>query len=1034
MAAAAPRLSDYEEFKDYEGQKLDFDKEIIGVQRVIAQLIQKKDTPEHITDEFKTLCLRSSTKNTMYHRAVNNYYESIINTDNKASFVSLGTNINLFLKNINRDIEAAKDSIIAANKATKDELEGYKEYKRCIGIHRALVDLLKKIQGRIGEIDNKEKAAKAAEAAAAAAQRRAAANAQAAALNAKAEKEEWLKKGGWASSENTLLDTIAKNVPYVVSRSGQTDEKDEFTFDLEGIRLPGNPLFTIVDFVTNSVNRQIAGPLQAPLNGVSSPGNNNTALNYFPDGRYRYIVKKYVSVGEKLFYLIIISIENIIYTAGNKNLTVSIQIRHKNISDYDEFQDFLVEALQCTEKFIKALHDPRGEKEQRSEEQLAKLTSQSPRASPAVKMLNIDKMMKNAQQNISEYERIKGDPVELHKYIDKILAKNSTKATTAENIQKFLNEQGDKSPQVPAGNIVSLTPDGYDTSILYQMLEILTSDVIDIDDKIHGGNWQAFIDSLLGTPTEGRYKRVFEHAYNPNFPPMPAVVPQAVRQGLISGLFGKAAPAAAAPAPKGDVSKTDFLTLKRLNNIIATHYSLATTCKEDITDKGSDLLKQFDVLGKVRPSNDFTVIKASAGGINNQQALRNDCLIQAFLTSTSPAFRCLSQDDKDEFGNYFRRRVFLELLQNTQTYIAQPEIEDPVHPNGSKEKTRREVSSTTPLSDRQLRMLCEIYRVGVMVFTLSKDPQNPGVRAKEIILMNPGALAVTEYYVIYNPDNIHYDSVRVKDKNTYTVTAAEAENYRTNISVVGKSVATNTCKYNSDDVVKGLEDWVIISRKISDDKQYQHLAQQPCSHYVLMKHLDAAQESKNLDILGSIAYKALENGVAELSTSISPEGTKANTFSAASISTLSAKEIKALAELPGPIQYLIFEAKVLENPRPLNILGALAVAAPAVAPVPPPPLRLAPVSTRAAPSVNAATTAAQLAAAERLKAIRGKFSLPAPAAVPAVNITAQANAAAKRLERLKAALTAKASKGGRSRKQRARKTRRRHAQTKERRA
>jgi hypothetical protein len=48
MAAAAPRLSDYEEFKDYEREKSDFDKDIIRVERVIAQLIQKKDTPEHM--------------------------------------------------------------------------------------------------------------------------------------------------------------------------------------------------------------------------------------------------------------------------------------------------------------------------------------------------------------------------------------------------------------------------------------------------------------------------------------------------------------------------------------------------------------------------------------------------------------------------------------------------------------------------------------------------------------------------------------------------------------------------------------------------------------------------------------------------------------------------------------------------------------------------------------------------------------------------------------------------------------------------
>jgi hypothetical protein len=452
-------------------------------------------------------------------------------------------------------------------------------------------------------------------------------------------------------------------------------------------------------------------PLDARLNGDASAGNNNTALKYFPDGKYRYIVKKYVPVAEKLFYLIIITIENITYTAGNKSLILSIQVRHKNISKYDEFQESLVEALKCIEKFIKALHDPLGEKGQRLQDQIAVIPGKSLRAGPAFNMSNIGKMMKIAQENINAYEIVKDNPVELQRHIDKILARNSTKATTAKNIQKFLNQQTAKSPQVPAVNLVSLTPRGYFTSIIAQVLEILTLSVIDIDDKIHGADWQAFIDSLSGTAIEGRYKRVFDHAYNPNFPPMPAAPAaapvQAAKQGLFGRLMGTAPAAAAAPlAPgtRGDVSKIDFMSLERLNNIIKTHYLLKTPCREDITDKGSDLLKQFDVAGKVTPSNDFTVIKASAGGTNSKQTLRNDCLIQAFLTSTCPAFRCLSQDDKDEFGNYFRRTVFLDLLQNTQTYKKQPEIENPAHPNGSKEITRLEVSGTIPLSDRQLRM------------------------------------------------------------------------------------------------------------------------------------------------------------------------------------------------------------------------------------------------------------------------------------------------------------------------------------------
>jgi hypothetical protein len=178
MAAAVPRLSEYEEFIDYERQKLGLDKEMIRLERVIAQLIQKNDTPEHIKDEFKTLCIRSSNKSYIYYQAVNNYYETIKNTDNKAFFEIVGKHINLFLTNIISDkanINAAKERIIRANKATKDELEKYDEYKQHIRLVSELNQLFKKIRGRIQELDKKEEAVKAAEAAAAAAQRKAAA-------------------------------------------------------------------------------------------------------------------------------------------------------------------------------------------------------------------------------------------------------------------------------------------------------------------------------------------------------------------------------------------------------------------------------------------------------------------------------------------------------------------------------------------------------------------------------------------------------------------------------------------------------------------------------------------------------------------------------------------------------------------------------------------------------------------------------------------------------------------------------------------
>ena len=243
MAAAAPRLSDYEEFREYQEKSTGYDTDIIRVQMVIAQRIQRGDTPEHITDEFKTLCTISFTKITMYYMAVNNYYNSIQGTDYKVSFIVLRNSIGTFLRSITDDINKVKDSIIVNTKVTKDELQGYHEYNKCVRISRVLDDLLKKTEARIREIENKENAVRAE-----AAKRRGDAKAGAAEAAAKAA----LKA---EKAEKEWLDFL-KDIPYVVSRSGQTNEKDEFNFDF-------NDFQKFTKFVMKSLNMQIVNPLGA---------------------------------------------------------------------------------------------------------------------------------------------------------------------------------------------------------------------------------------------------------------------------------------------------------------------------------------------------------------------------------------------------------------------------------------------------------------------------------------------------------------------------------------------------------------------------------------------------------------------------------------------------------------------------------------------------------------------------------------------------------------------------------------------------
>jgi ribosomal protein L40E len=87
-------------------------------------------------------------------------------------------------------------------------------------------------------------------------------------------------------------------------------------------------------------------------------------------------------------------------------------------------------------------------------------------------------------------------------------------------------------------------------------------------------------------------------------------------------------------------------TISNVNEIISRMYDL-----EPNESKTTRVLRKLDGFGKEVAK--WDVIFSSA---NNY-----DCLMHSFLTATCSNFRRLVQDDKNEFANFFRRRIFLNL-------------------------------------------------------------------------------------------------------------------------------------------------------------------------------------------------------------------------------------------------------------------------------------------------------------------------------------------------------------------------------------
>ena len=95
-----------------------------------------------------------------------------------------------------------------------------------------------------------------------------------------------------------------------------------------------------------------------------------------------------------------------------------------------------------------------------------------------------------------------------------------------------------------------------------------------------------------------------------------------------------------------EIAFKDLSTIDKLNTLINRLYSDNFIKEKKATVSQGDLSPSFGVEGFERM---------------NASSKNYDCLIHSFLTATCENFRFLNKESKDEFANFFRRSIFLNL-------------------------------------------------------------------------------------------------------------------------------------------------------------------------------------------------------------------------------------------------------------------------------------------------------------------------------------------------------------------------------------
>jgi hypothetical protein len=201
-----------------------------------------------------------------------------------------------------------------------------------------------------------------------------------------------------------------------------------------------------------------------------------------------------------------------------------------------------------------------------------------------------------------------------------------------------------------------------------------------------------------------------------------------------------------------------FTDLVKLNAFIGVRFVKTQNDKSKVVPGGFQRFRETDRLERIRSSGN-----------------KLDCLIHSFLTATCPNFRRLDEGDKDFFADIYRRRIFTNIARTTHAYKRQVENEKKQGINENERRsTMYRISSIDFLENIEITILCEYYHIKMLVFEVL-------VGVPSVVLYGLNGQRNTDndtVYMIYNPGQGHFEAVRIKGTNNYSIPFVHAETLR----------------------------------------------------------------------------------------------------------------------------------------------------------------------------------------------------------------------------------------------------------------
>ncbi len=229
------------------------------------------------------------------------------------------------------------------------------------------------------------------------------------------------------------------------------------------------------------------------------------------------------------------------------------------------------------------------------------------------------------------------------------------------------------------------------------------------------------------------------------------------------------------PGPTGSVSELSTLS------------GIEKYLKDKYTSRGGTL-NVSRTIGSVNGFDKFSDYVFSDFQAINTSSFNHDCLIHSIFISTLEVFREMTRDQQNDFASYFRRTI----LPDTPQYKDSP---------AARARLLKVPSATgnAYLDNEDLGKISGLFDISVFVFdkTSTNDPKVPGASIIE------GKTVNKNVYMIYNPDNQHYESVRTPIKSLFAIPYTLA--YRIRTVLLENSIRSDISGFKTVDQFKEFE-------------------------------------------------------------------------------------------------------------------------------------------------------------------------------------------------------------------------------------